>query len=231
MIKLSVFPLENDIEFSENYVNILEIENKKMFSQFVYSLNRIINYNEESEEVILLEGNKRLSISKDVMLIHDLFNIDVNESKILKALHLDIENQYKQEYSEVNLLEKFNDVIKNINDIISSYDFEFEYKKEITIKELLKTINFKFDSNYYDNPFDNIMCIFDLVSTFNLYKVIIVVNAKCYFEEEELEEIYKAAKYRNINLLIIEPIIEVQLKYLENKLSIDNDYDEFIFKM
>ncbi|MBZ9607279.1 type II-A CRISPR-associated protein Csn2 [Clostridium estertheticum] len=99
------------------------------------------------------------------------------------------------------------------------------------MKELLKTINFKFDSNYYDNPFDNIMGIFDLVSTFKLYKVIIVVNAKCYFKEEELEEIYKAAKYRNINLLLIESIIDAQLKYLENKLSIDNDYDEFIFKM
>ncbi|MBB6714041.1 type II-A CRISPR-associated protein Csn2 [Clostridium gasigenes] len=231
MIKLRIFPLENDIEFNEDYINILEIEDKKMFAQFIYSLNRLINYNEESEEIILLEGNKRLSISKDVMLIHDLFNVDVNESKILKALHLDIENQYRQEYSEVNLLEKFSDVIQNINDIVASYDFEFEYKREITIKELLKTINFKFDSNYYDNPFDNIMCIFDLVSTFKLYKLIVVVNAKCYFKEEELVEIYKAAKYRNINLLIIEPIVDINLKYLENKLSIDNDYDEFILKM
>lgn len=231
MIKLKIFPLENDIEFNENYINILEIENKKMFSQLIYSLNRLINYNEESEELILLEGNKKLSLCKEILLIHNLFNIDINESKILKTLHQDIENQYKQEYSEMNLLEKFSDIIKNINEIISGYDFEFEYKREITIKEILKTIGFKFDSNYYDNPFDNIMCIFDLVSTFNLYKVIILVNAKCYFKEEELVEIYKAAKYRNINLLIIEPIVDGKLKYLENKLSIDNDYDEFILKM
>ncbi|MBZ9607274.1 type II-A CRISPR-associated protein Csn2 [Clostridium estertheticum] len=130
MIKLRIFPLENDIEFNENYINILEIENKTMFTPLIYSLNRLINYNEESEAVILLEENKRLSISKDVIIIHDLFNIDVNESKILKALHLDIENQYMQQYSEMNLLENFTEVIKNINDIISSYDFEFEYKKE-----------------------------------------------------------------------------------------------------
>ncbi|MEG1142104.1 MAG: type II-A CRISPR-associated protein Csn2 [Clostridia bacterium] len=231
MIKLKVFHIENDIDFDENYINVLEIENKKMFTQFIYSLNRLINYTEESEEIILLDGNKKLSICKEVMLVYDLFNININEGKILKILYQDIEYQYKLEHAEINLLEKFSDIIKNINYITLNYDFEFEYKREITIKELLKAISFKFNNNYYDNPFDNIIAIFDLIATFKLYKVIILVNIKCYFKEEELIEIYKAAKHRNLNLLIIEPIVDEKLKYLENKLSIDNDYDEFILKI
>lgn len=231
MIKMRIYNLENDIDFTEKYINILEIENNSIFSKTVYLINRIIKYSEESDEIILIEDNKRLTLNKEAMIIHDVFNIDINETKILKSLYIDIDKQYKQENYDMKIVEKFNDTIKSIDEIISSYDFEFEYKREVTIKDILKVVNLKLDNNYYDNPFDNIICLFELVSIFKLYKLIILVNIKCYFKEEELIEIYKAAKYRGINLLIIESIVDEKIKYLENKLSIDNDYDEFISKM
>ena len=88
----------------------------------------------------------------------------------------------------------------------------------------------KFNEYYYDNPFDNIICLFDLISNFKLYKIIVLVNLKLFFNDEEIVEIYKSALQRNIKLLVIEYSEENYLLEYENKLYIDNEFDEFVLK-
>lgn len=231
MINMKIFSFENEIEFDEDYVNVLEIEDRSMFKHIISELNQLINYNDEnSEEIILIEGNKKLDFFNNTILIYDCFNINFNETKILKQLYSDIEKRYRTEYTEEDIQKYYNSILLNINKILFDYEFEFEYKETIEIKEILKAIGLRFSTQYYNKPLDNIIYLFDVVANFKLYKILIFVNIKCYFKEDELEELYKAAKYREINVLFIESQVDHKLNHLEKKLLVDEDFDEFIFK-
>lgn len=180
--------------------------------------------------MVLLNCDNRLEVSKNILVVSDFYNIDINSNKILKSLHKDIEMQYNYEYGENNLFINLQNIFNNIEEVLCSYDFELEYKRELKVSEILKAIGLKFNEYYYDNPFDNIICLFDLVSNFKLYKVVVLVNLKLFFNENEIIEIYKSALQRKINLLVFEFGEESKILKYENKIYIDNDFDEFVIR-
>lgn len=224
---LRVFLLENKIDFSQEHVNILEVEDINLFKKVVKLINIYSRYRNPSGEVILVEKEARLDLSKSLLLCTDFYNIEINTNKMLKLLYSSIENRYNMEFGVENIFENTRNMFNNLNNIICDFDFHFDYKTEISIGDFLKIIGLKFDIESYDNPFDNILCLFDITSQFNLYKVICLVNAKSFLNEEELKELYKFAKYKNINLLLIEHYIDKEIKEYEKKLVIDEDYVEF----
>lgn len=100
MMKLVSELLDSPIEFNENQINILEVNDKKLFNKIVYSLNKSINLNEDIEGIYLLENDTEISLSKNAIIIYDFFNIDVNQGKILKALYEDIAKEYRFTYDD-----------------------------------------------------------------------------------------------------------------------------------
>lgn len=230
MITLRFVCFESLIEFDERYINIIEIEEKELFKKSVYLINKYAKNIETGNDVVLLNDDNRIEISKHILVVSDFYNIDINSNKILKSLHHDIEMQYNYEYGEDNLLINLQNIFNNIGEILSFYDFQLEYKRELKVSEILKAIGLKFNEYYYDNPFDNIICLFDLVSNFKLYKVVVLVNLKLFFNESEIIEIYKSALQRGINLLVFEFGEESKLLKYENKIYIDNDFDEFVIR-
>lgn len=230
MISFRFAGFENLIVFDERYVSVLEISEKELFKKIVYLVNKYSKNIEEGNEIVLLENDNRLEMSKNTLVVNDFYNVDINSNKILKSLYNEIEIQYNYEYGEENLLINLENIFRNLHEILCFYDFELEYKREIKISELLKCIGLKFNEYYYDNPFDNLICLFDLVSLFKLYKVVVLINVKAFFSDEEIIEIYKSALHRDIKLLLIEYGDESKLLEYENKLYIDIDFDEFVLK-
>ncbi|MDK2563280.1 type II-A CRISPR-associated protein Csn2 [Romboutsia sedimentorum] len=230
MITLRFVGFENLVIFDERYVNLIEIAEKELFKKTVYIINKYSKNIEDGNDIVLLSNDNRLEISKNILVVNDFYNIDINSNKILKALYNEVEIQYNYEYGEENLLKNLENIFSNLHQILCSYDFEVEYKRELKVAELLKCVGLKFNEYYYDNPLDNLICLFDLISLFKLYKIIVLVNMKLFFNDEEIVEIYKSALHRNINLLILEHGQESKLLEYESKIYIDNDFDEFVLK-
>ena len=176
MITLRFAGFENLIVFDERYINVLEISEKELFKKITYIVNKYSKNIEEGNEIVLLENDNRLEISKNILVVNDFYNIDINSNKIIKSLYKEIEIQYNYEHGEENLLINLENIFRNLHETLSFYDFELEYKREIKISELLKCIGLKFNEYYYDNPLDNLICLFDLVSLFKLYKVIVLMR-------------------------------------------------------
>jgi len=101
---MKIFSLENDITFTEEYINVLQIQDKKLFTNVINSLNDNINNIEDTKErIIILDNDIEIKIEKEVLMIIDVFNIDFNQKKIQSALYNKIEKIYKQEiYKLVN---------------------------------------------------------------------------------------------------------------------------------
>lgn len=227
MIKFGCELLEDKLIFEKGDVKVLEINNKKLFGELLYRLNKSINTDEILEGIILLENDKEVSFKKDAMIIYDFYNFDINQTKIIKSLYEEVSKEYKFIYDDSMILSLQKEILSSVREVLSEYDYEFSQKEILDIKDILKIMDVKFDINFYDKPLDGILFIFDMIANFKICKLLILVNAKCYFNNDELEEIYKMARYKGIRLMIIEYYNNQEKIKGESKICIDEDYDEF----
>lgn len=226
---MKIFSLENDIIFTEEYINVLQIQDKKLFTNVINSLNDNINNIEDTKErIIILDNDTEIKIEKEVLMFIDVFNIDFNQKKIQSALYNKIEKIYKQEFERMSEFQTiFQKLQLNVLDVFNEFPFEFNYKESIGIQEYLKLLGLKI-SNNKGKITDTIFSLTDVVEYLSIAKILIFVNLKLYLIDDELKEIYKYAMYKKVNILLIETGEEKEPLENEKILYIDSDYDEII---
>ena len=221
---MSIFGLENKITFEEGKINVLEIYNKKFFRRMI----EILNGEEEAEsnEIVLLDNEKRVELKKNVLVFTDLFNIDFNSKKIITKIYNEIiESIKKRQDDELeNLTIKLrNYLIEEINEL----PFEFNINSELEINDLLKAFNLKIDTTCYTTIVEKIEFIINIIANLKMATILVIPNLKVYLEKEEIIEIYKYSLYNNIKLLILENSSNEKIENYEIKNIIDKEFDEF----
>ena len=104
-MKLRINGFNNDINFSDDNVNILEIKDTKCFTHIIETINDIINGYESNEIFLLDDENNEMNMSKEMYIALDLFNIDFNSKKILNKLYDKIsENIEKMDLQQAGLI-------------------------------------------------------------------------------------------------------------------------------
>ena len=224
---MSIIGFENKIKFEDGKINVLEIYNKKLFTNFIEYLNEQCNEKaEEDNKIILVKDSKRQKIGKSIFLLTDLFNIELNSKKILNKIYDVIEQNIRNKQDdEINkmVISLRNYLIEEINEI----PFEFNMNSEIEIQDLLKIFNVKIDTSCYISMIEKIEFIIDIISNLKIAEVLVIPNLKIYLNEKELLEIYKYSIYNNVKLLVVESICEDKLLKYERKNIIDENFDEF----
>ena len=226
---MKIFSLENDMIFTEEYINVLQIQDKKLFTNVINSLNDNINNIEDTKErIIILDNDTEIKIEKEVLMIIDVFNIDFNQKKIQSALFQKIEKIYKHEFERMSEFQNvFQKLQLNVLDVFNEFPFEFNYKESIGIQEYLKLLGIKI-SNNKEKIIDTIFSLIDVVEYLSIAKLLIFVNIKLYLGNDEIQEVYKYAMYKKVNILLIETGEEKEPLENEKILYIDSDYDEII---
>ena len=223
---MKIFSLENDIIFSEECINVLQIQDKKLFANVINSLNDNINGIQNTKErIIILDNDTEIKMEKEALMVIDLFNIDFNQKKIQSALYNKIEKIYKQEFERMSEFQTlFQKLQLNVLDVFNEFPFEFNYKDSIGIQEYLKLLGLKI-SNNKGEIIDKIFSLIDAVEYLSVAKLLIFVNLKLYLSDDELNEIYKYAMYKKVNILLIETGEEKEPIKNEKILFVDSDYD------
>ena len=226
---MKIFSLENDIIFSEECINVLQIQDKKLFANVINSLNDNINGIQNTKErIIILDNDTEIKMEKEALMVIDLFNIDFNQKKIQSALYKKKKKIYKQEFERMSEFQTlFQKLQLNVLDVFNEFPFEFNYKDSIGIQEYLKLLGLKI-SNNKGEIIDKIFSLIDAVEYLSVAKLLIFVNLKLYLSDDELNEIYKYAMYKKVNILLIETGEEKEPIKNEKILFVDSDYDEII---
>ena len=217
---------ENDIMISDEYVRVLEIENKELFANIVQSINCLC-YNERGKEyIVLIDQNKEVDFYKDVALIMDILNIDFNERKIINKLYTKI--NLAMELETKHQIDQYINLSLNlINDLTMEFPFEFTYKSDMGAEDLLKVFNFKLFTEQ-QTFMEKIFYYIDLISLLDPYKVVIFCNMKVFFSHSQMEEIYKYITYNKVRVLLLEGIVEEKSLAFEKKNIIDRDFEDFV---
>lgn len=121
----------------------------------------------------------------------------------------------------------FQNLQLNVLDVFNEFPFEFNYKESIGIQEYLKLLGLKI-SNNKEKIIDTIFSLIDVVEYLSIAKLLIFINVKLYLGNDEIQEVYKYAMYKKVNILFIETGEEKEPLENEKILYIDSDYDEII---
>lgn len=224
---LKIAGIESSIDFKQN-INVLEISNKGLYRSIILQLNNAINNKTETTEVMLVENEEQVEMNKFLKIIIDPFNIEFNSKDVLTKVYAHLE--------KLNLLEiatnpKFEQTIQEllnyVRDLVLDLSFDCTLNDTINFKDLLKVLSVKIDVEQYETLEDKIIFLVDLMSEFNLCNVLIFIGLKQYFNDEQLEMIYRYAISKDMHLLLIDNSTYKKID-LETKIVIDEDFEDFI---
>lgn len=223
-MKITISYLENNVEITNDFINVLEIENKKVFFRLINDLNQICNGN-VIEEIKAFSDDKEINITNKVNVISDFFNIDFSRYMLLINKLI---NENLKDNSDKSLLLLYKKLIQKYNNIISTVDLPIAVNNDATIESLTKL--FKLKVNYKSSIIENLFSIIELERSLKSSKFIVLVNLKQYLDDNELNELYKYSIYNNVNIILIDSQCYGCSHDFEKKLIVDDNLVEFMIE-
>lgn len=210
------------IIFRENKVNLLVIENKKLFANFVRDFT--VQSRGEEGEILLSDDVSDLDFEKHAEVIADYFSLDFNGKKLSSKLITELKQSalygFAGETGELlGLLNSFG------SKVISSVEFPLEWETVDDIGAVLKLFDYRLNV-ISENPLEMLVDYMEVCSHFLKKDIFVLVNLKSYFDMEEIKLLYKEAFFRKWNLIVLEPSSSGSLQEYEDIVIIDKDICE-----
>ena len=200
---------QRKIEIEDNIIYTLVFENKKYYRENIIEL---INQHKGNEgSYILSNDNKEISFDKNSYIITDIFNIDINNKKVLSKIYSSLLKEIVEDISSYNELST--NIRVYFEKLIFNSSLEIEQGEEIDMSSLLKLGDFRVHVEN-DDILEKFVKFLKVLSELCGYKIIFVVGLHTVFTQEEIIEIYKEVCLNKINIINIE---YQQFKNLSNE--------------
>lgn len=222
-MKLINEDLNNEIIFEENKVNLLVVENKKKFVEFIQEIIKQINGNEG--KFSLFDKNTELKIHNKVDIIKDIFDLDVNNKKILNKIYHELEELSIDSEFLLETKNMESNLLKYIYCLIEKYDYPLEIIEGLDLKEIFKLLSVKL-SLCFSNKIEEILEYIDLVSRILKKEIFVLVNFHIFLEKDDIVALCRECFYKKIKLLFVENQKPDIINNEEKLFIIDNDLCE-----
>ena len=190
---------QRKIEIEDNIIYTLVFENKKYYRENIIEL---INQHKGNEgSYILSNDNKEISFDKNSYIITDIFNIDINNKKVLSKIYSSLLKEIVEDISSYNELST--NIRLYFEKLIFNSSLEIEQGEEIDMSSLLKLGDFKIHVEN-DDILEKFLKFLKVLSELCSYKIIFVVGLHTVFTQDEIIEIYKEVCLNKINIINIE---------------------------
>lgn len=219
-MRISFDFLSEPVEFEENKVTVLCIENKALFRRVV---SAFYTGNTEEENIIFSESLSPFKYKGNVDFIYNYIDLNFS-SALIKKLYTKL-----AEYSENEMLsetQKLNEAVFLYLDTLNkNFDYDFDFNCTLNLPEFFKYQDFRPDIksiNYEENLIDYIL----FVQKYSPVKLFVLFTPHLYFDSETLCTVYKELIERNINIFIIEGGKFFKTSENENIIIVDEDLCE-----
>lgn len=190
---------QRKIEIEDNVIYTLVFENKKYYRENIIEL---INQHKGNEgSYILSNDNKEISFDKNSYIITDIFNIDINNKKVLSKIYSSLLKEIVEDISNYNELST--NIRVYFEKLIFNSSLEIEQGEEIDMSSLLKLGNFKIHVENND-ILEKFVKFLKVLTELCGCKIIFVVGLHNIFTKGEIIKIYKEACLNKINIINIE---------------------------
>lgn len=221
-MRLGCSYLSEPIYLSNGFINVLSIENKRVFRKLIKVL---MNGEPELENFIFSKNYNPLSFKKNICFIKDSYNLSIS-STFIKKLYDDIASFCNNEMLEQTFLVK-----EAINDFVSKiaeeFDFDFSFNEDVILQDIFKMQGIKPDTDSEDT----LEALYEYIMLIKKYAGIncfVILGLHQNFDSEELEAFYKELVYRDIIILDIESYTDFVPCQNEKLTIIDKDLCEIV---
>lgn len=208
------------IEFQEGIVQKLILESPVLMSEFIIDFRKQLD-GKEGKWILSHEG-ERLKIANNCELIMNIFELGINQRKMLNALY----DELAGEINDTELLIDWRTVNSNLecilNQAIDGIGYEVSYE-ELELKTLFKAVDLKFQENA-EGYVDYLLEYLKLMADVRKIHIFIIVNIASFLTKQELEYLYEQSAYKKYQLLLLESQDFCVNEKVESTIIVDKDY-------
>ena len=187
------------MSFNNTNVNVLVLENKKVFRDAFLFLSS----NDENSAFVFSENFEPLDFNRDICFIKNSLLLDFKEKRLQTKINSDMSKILNEVYFDEfeKLQYDFSQIIFKFSE---NFDFEFFSSAEITPRSIVKFLSFEPKCDITESSLDNLLFYLELFKKYLNIKCFVTYNLFVYYEFDELKELFKSLKLKNILLLDIE---------------------------
>ena len=175
---------QRQIVLEDNLIHTIILEKKKYYRENILELIR--QHKGYEGNFILSINNKEVSFDKNSYFISDLFNIDINNKKIISKVYGELLKNVVDDIAEYNKITSH--IREYFETLVFNNNLDLEYNDEIEANSLLKLSDFRIqfeESNYLEKLIKFLKVLVELCNI----KVIFIVGLYRVFSVEEVGKI------------------------------------------
>lgn len=199
-MRLSYFSYGIDILIEENMVNVLVVENQQVYTELINAL--IVQSAGNDGNWQLSDGDKDLTIGKSISLVHTPFMLELNSKKNLNYLYKELQT-ISEEYAYEDLSVINSDIVTYLDKISQKLPYQIDYNLELEPIQLFKQYDVHLDLDG-TTLLEKVLNYIQLEKILCNANLIIFVNLRAFFSDEQIVEIYKTANYNKMSIFLIE---------------------------
>ncbi|MDD8049435.1 MAG: type II-A CRISPR-associated protein Csn2 [Thomasclavelia sp.] len=224
-MKLKLIGFETDYEVQRDCTTVLTIKDKHLYVKTIFMLNEIVSNKYDTNEILLFDNDKEISIDKNVIFIPDTFSFNLNEKQIINKLQAKIiEDTCVNSAIELNVSEIMDTVNSAILKIINYYDIGIDFDS-LELPTLIKCCKLGIEEDY-DELISKLFYIVDVMSELFQNHLLIFTNLSDLLTEDEITKLVSYSNYKKIYILLIDHE-EMNYEGIVNYV-IDSDFSENI---
>lgn len=215
-MKLAYSKFFETLDF-EKQSQTLVVENVELLRTIILQLKFQIN--NKIGDFILSDKDEILDISKNILLITDVFEISSLSKQLKNKLQQYVESSYDNDdlYHDV-----YHKLIEFGNDLINSAPYPLCFSQSLTKIDIIKMLDIQLEHNY-SSLLEEVIDYIDIFSQIIKTKLFVFVSLRSFLTDEEFNNFMKIMDYKGIRVLLIERYLSLDNGINNNVHIIDKD--------
>lgn len=224
IVKIAHVHLESPLIISSLRMQTLIIENTKEFYDMIVDLS---SQSEGAEGLFVFSSNNsEVRFDKIGWLVRDVFNVDLNDKKILNLLYKRLEKRA----IESDMLEGLNKINKHVFDYLDNLFFDLSFAlsyNELSPTDIIKSSLIKFEKTY-ETLEEKIVCYINALIELKNVKFFVFVNLKSILSDVQIQKVFNHCAQEKVGLFLIENNNLRKIQEFETATIITEDLCEIV---
>jgi len=225
-MKLTISGFDNTLALPDDGgIATLVIHNDIFFRKIVEGILDMYTKREENNRTVIYNNeNGLLNLTKDTLIVTDLYSYDLSSRTITTALYKNIQDSSDLDPIKLAQIEK--EILDVLSAINTGFSQNLNYQTEINIGDIMKMAHVELEANTGNNYIDKLYGIIDSAQQLLSKRLVILINQRQLLSHSELQALLQYVQNNHFSVLFIEKNCKNKLNE-ENVLVVDDDLYDF----
>ena len=225
-MKLTISGFDNTLALPDDGgIATLAIHSDILFRKIVEGILDMYTKREENNRTVIYDNeNSPLNLTKDTLIVTDLYSYDLSSRAITTALYKNIQDNSDLDPVKLAQIEK--EILDILGAINTGFSQNLNYQTEINIGDIMKMAHVELEANTGNNYIDKLYGIIDSAQQLLSKRLVILINQRQLLSHSELQALLQYVQNNHFSVLFIEENCKNKLNE-ENVLVVDDDLYDF----